>query len=205
MIRKIWRLFRQEYPKPWKAVAMATVFAGALIVIGAVLVVGGAAGLAWTETEDFCISCHSMRDNNYAEYKGTIHDVNRVGVRATCSDCHVPKKPGPLIKAKVLAMYDLWGEITGSIDSSEKFKAERPRLAQSVWRKMKNNDSAECRNCHSPEHMDPSLISERAASRHEKMKTEGKTCIECHFGIAHDEPEGPGPAELFASKSPAGK
>ena len=42
--------------------------------------------------------------------------------------------------------------------------------------------------------MDPSLQSEKAQARHAKMKTEGKTCIDCHFGIAHNEPEGPGAA-----------
>jgi nitrate/TMAO reductase-like tetraheme cytochrome c subunit len=31
----------------------------------------GAAGLAWTNTEEFCIGCHEMRDNVYAEFKGT--------------------------------------------------------------------------------------------------------------------------------------
>ena len=202
MLGEIWKLFRSRYPTRLKATVMAAVFAGCLVVAGAVLVVGGAAGLAWTETEQFCIGCHEMRDNNYAEYKGTIHDVNRVGVRATCANCHVPRQPGPLIMAKFAATYDLWGHLTGSLDTKEKFEAQRAVMAQNVWRKMKKSDSAECRNCHDPAHMDPTLISEKAASRHEKMKTEGKTCIDCHFGIAHTEPSGPGPAELFATKSP---
>ena len=46
----------------------------------------GAAGVAWTNTEAFCIGCHEMKNNVYAEYKGTIHDQNRTGVRAVCSD-----------------------------------------------------------------------------------------------------------------------
>ncbi|MFO1189539.1 MAG: NapC/NirT family cytochrome c [Alphaproteobacteria bacterium] len=33
-----------------------------------------------------------MRDNVYAEYTNTIHNQNRTGVRATCSDCHVPRE-----------------------------------------------------------------------------------------------------------------
>ena len=32
-----------------------------------------------------------------------------------------------------------------------------------------------------------------------KAKAEGSTCVECHFGIAHKEPEGPGPQEMKAS------
>ena len=43
-----------------------------------------------TNTEQFCVSCHEMRDNVYEELKSTIHYTNRSGVRATCPDCHVP-------------------------------------------------------------------------------------------------------------------
>ena len=32
-----------------------------------------------------------------------------------------------------------------------------------------------------------------------KAKTENLTCIDCHFGIAHKEPDGPGPRELFGT------
>ena len=49
--------------------------------VAVLLVIGGAAGLAWTSTEQFCIGCHEMRDNVYAEYKDTVHDRNRTGVR----------------------------------------------------------------------------------------------------------------------------
>ena len=47
------------------------------MVAAVLLVIGGAAGLAWTSTETFCIGCHEMRDNVYAEYKDTVHDRNR--------------------------------------------------------------------------------------------------------------------------------
>ena len=48
-------------------------------------------GMEATNTLEFCIGCHEMRDNVYQEYKKTIHYSNRTGVRAVCSDCHVPK------------------------------------------------------------------------------------------------------------------
>ena len=44
-----------------------------------------------TNTMEFCIGCHEMKDNVYKEYKETIHYQNRSGVRAVCSDCHVPR------------------------------------------------------------------------------------------------------------------
>src|SRR6478752_3397391 len=84
---------------------------------GAAVFAGTTAGLAWTNTEAFCIGCHEMRDNVYAEYKDTIHDKNRSGVRATCPDCHVPHELGPKLIRKVQATGELWGAITGEIDT----------------------------------------------------------------------------------------
>jgi cytochrome c-type protein NapC len=156
----------------------------------------GAAGLAWTNTEGFCIGCHEMRDNVYAEFKDTIHDKNRSGVRAICSDCHVPREPGAMLVRKMRATFELWGHFTGVIDTKEKFEAHRYMLAKRVWTRMKQTDSLECRNCHKRESMSTDLQSEKAQARHKKADAEGLTCIDCHFGIAHKEPDGPGPQEL---------
>jgi nitrate/TMAO reductase-like tetraheme cytochrome c subunit len=80
----------------------------------------GAYVLAATSTEEFCVGCHEM-SYNYAEYKGTIHDTNRTGVRAICTDCHVPHEPGPLILAKIKATKDLYYTyISPSINTPEK-------------------------------------------------------------------------------------
>ena len=167
------------------------------LVIGGVLMAAGAAGLAWTNTEQFCIGCHEMRENVYAEFKGTIHDTNRSGVRAVCADCHVPRAPGPMLLRKVQASFEIWGKLTGVIDTKEKFEAHRYEMAKREWTRMKRADSLECRNCHHAEAMSSELQSEKAKARHAKGKAEGMTCIDCHFGIAHREPEGgPGPQEL---------
>jgi cytochrome c-type protein NapC len=177
----------------WKlilGIGAACLFAGVL------LVMAGAAGLAWTSTEKFCIGCHEMRDNVYAEYKDTIHDRNRTGVRAICTDCHVPREPVPLMLRKMRATFEVWGHLTGVIDTKEKFESHRPVLAQRVWKRMKETDSRECRNCHIADKMNSELQTEKARARHEKGRVEGLTCIDCHFGIAHKEPEGPGPREM---------
>ena len=166
-----------------------------------ILMAGGAAGLAWTNTERFCIGCHEMRDNVYKEFKGTIHDKNRSGVRATCSNCHVPQEPGPMLVRKVRASFELYGHfITGIIDTPEKFQKHRYEMATRVWTRMKQTDSLECRNCHHDDAMDPEKQTEKARARHARMKADGMTCIDCHFGIAHNEPDGPGPQELKIAK-----
>lgn len=143
-----------------------------------------------TNTERFCISCHEMYDNVYQEYKETIHYTNRTGVRAVCTDCHVPKEWTPKMIRKVMATRELYGKLTGSINTREKFEARRITLARREWKRMKGNDSLECRNCHSLESMAPELQKQRARKQHEMALRDGDTCIDCHKGIAHHKPSG---------------
>lgn len=142
-----------------------------------------------TNTEKFCITCHEMRANVYEEYKGTVHDTNPSGVRASCPDCHVPKPWIYKMRRKIQASNELWHWALGSINTEEKFEHERPMMAERVWKVMKKTDSRECRNCHTFTAMDVTLQERRARNRHLKAEDEGKTCIDCHKGIAHELPE----------------
>jgi cytochrome c-type protein NapC len=180
----------------WKTVILGLAF---LFIFSFSFSISGAYVLAHTSTEEFCVSCHEM-SYNFEEYKATIHNSNRTGVRATCTDCHVPHEPLPLVWAKIKATKDLYYTyISPSIETREKFEAKRAHMAQNIWIEMKENDSANCRSCHKEDKMDPNLQSEKTKVRHAKGKKEGITCIECHFAIAHKEPEGLGPSELFQS------
>jgi cytochrome c-type protein NapC len=147
-------------------------------------------GLEATNTMDFCIGCHEMRDNVYVEYKKTIHYTNRTGVRAVCSDCHVPKDWTHKMIRKIQASKEVWGKITGVIDTPEKFATHRLQMAESEWARMKANDSRECRNCHSFDAMDVEKQKLRGAKMHKIGLAEKKTCIDCHKGIAHTKPKG---------------
>ncbi len=144
--------------------------------------------LELTNTEQFCISCHEMKDNVYKEYRNTIHYQNRTGVRATCPDCHVPKEWGPKMIRKIKASNELWHKMLGSIDTPEKFNGKRLELAQNEWRRMKANDSRECRNCHNYAYFDYSVQGRRSNRMHQTGFEEGQTCIDCHKGIAHSLP-----------------
>lgn len=147
-------------------------------------------GMEATNKMEFCISCHEMRDNVYEEYKYTIHYSNRTGVRAVCSDCHVPKDWTHKIIRKVQASYEVWGKITGKIDTKEKFEANRLAMAEREWARMKATNSIECRNCHDFEAMSPELQKKTPYKKHMEAKDAGQTCIECHQGIAHRLPKG---------------
>jgi cytochrome c-type protein NapC len=194
-MRSAWRRLKTRC----QTCSRVTLSLGLLSIAGAVIALlmsAGAAGLAWTNTEAFCISCHELRVTVHTEFKGTIHDTNRSGVRAICSDCHVPREPGPMLVRKMRASLELWGHFRGVIDTPEKFEAHRATMAERVWTRMLNSDSQECRNCHHRESMSAELQSSRAQARHAKADREGMTCIECHFGIAHNEPQGTSPEAL---------
>jgi cytochrome c-type protein NapC len=143
-----------------------------------------------TNQLEFCISCHEMRDTVYEEYKKSVHYSNRTGVRAICSDCHVPKDWIHKMKRKIQASGELWGKLTGTIDTKEKFEAKRLELAKHEWARMKASDSRECRNCHSYEGMNAEIQDESAKIKHTQAAkpNSGKTCIDCHRGITHELP-----------------
>ncbi len=130
-----------------------------------------------------------MRDNVYREYQETVHFRNRTGVRATCPDCHVPRDWFPKVARKIGATNELYHAFRGSIDTREEFLAKRPQLARLVWKSMAATDSRECRNCHAFGSMEIAQQRDAAAARHREAATEGKTCIDCHKGIAHELPE----------------
>lgn len=138
-----------------------------------------------SNTETFCISCHEMRDNVYKEYQQTAHYNNSSGVRAICSDCHVPKEWHYKVARKIRATNELFHHILGTVDTPEKFEAKRLELAQTVWRTMKANDSRECRNCHEMSYMDLAQQKPRARAQHQASIEANETCIDCHKGIAH--------------------
>ena len=54
---------------------------------------------------------------------------------------------------------------------------------------MKATDSRECRNCHDWDAMDFHKQTLRGREKMEQGRREGKTCIECHQGVAHTLPK----------------
>jgi len=141
-----------------------------------------------------------MKENNFAEYSHTIHAKNRTGVKAICSDCHVPHEFIDTVIRKVRASNDILQHLLGTIDTPQKFEAHRLEMAQAVWKRMKATDSHECRNCHDVKAMDPEMQGKTAQTQHKKLLNGSKTCIDCHYGIAHKEPQGGDPSDLDVAK-----
>lgn len=184
MLKNYWALLRQ----PSVHFSLGFLTLGGFIA-GIIFWGGFNTALEATNTESFCISCHEMRDNVFEELKTTIHYTNRSGVRATCSDCHVPHAWTDKIARKMEASKEVWGWIFGTINTPDKFEAKRRVLAEREWRRLKENDSLECRNCHDFDSMDLTLQEVRAGQSHAMALTRGATCIDCHKGIAHKLPD----------------
>jgi cytochrome c-type protein NapC len=180
-LKRYWRIIRR--PSMHFSLGFLTIggFVGGIIFWG-----GFNTAMEFTNTETFCTGCHSHEKFLFPELKPTIHFTNRSGVRAKCSDCHVPHEWTVKIARKIQASKEVWAHIFGSIDTEEKFHARRLLLAQREWARFKANDSLECRNCHNYDSMDFTRQSVRAQTMHSTyLGSKEKTCIDCHKGIAH--------------------
>jgi len=187
-LRRLWRWLFTPSAR-WPLIGL--LFVGFLV--GSVMVIGTQVALAVTGTDEFCgTACHSHEKFVYPEHKLSAHYSNRTGVRAMCTDCHVPHTyPAKLIYKAKAGITDAFAELAGVISTQEKFDRERWRLANIVWDEMRENNSANCRTCHDPQAMDSKKQSEDAQKQHKKFAAGKATCIECHTGVAHKEPEEP--------------
>ena len=184
ILKRLWNWIRQPSTR-WSA--------GALLVAGGLTTM-----LAWggfntamdmTNTTAFCVSCHEMNQLVHQEYKQSAHFSNASGVRAGCPDCHVPREWGRKILRKIRASAEVYASLTGKINTPEKFEAHRLEMAERVWKEMTENNSQECRNCHSYDAMDIHKQSQRAQEKMKDGRLKNKPCIECHKGISHKKPE----------------
>jgi len=169
--------------------------------LGTLVVAGAVAGaiavptfnfvLHETSSDEFCLLCHA--NDIQPEYEGTRRHTNPIGLRVTCENCHIPKEFGPKLYTKATTgIKDLFYHVLGKIDTPEKFEAHRMEMATITWEKMNATDSRECRNCHDQSKWSLSVQNEKARRFHGPALSNGKTCIDCHKGLAHKLPDGIG-------------
>ena len=113
-------------------------------IVTALCLIGIGAGALWgtqfimhkTSSQAFCVSCHSMSQPK-EEWESSSHFSNAKGIRAECADCHVPSEGWHYVKAKFIALKDLWYEMQGKLDSKEKFEAPQISLGSILEHKFK--------------------------------------------------------------------
>ena len=165
--------------------------AGALValLVGVGLTASFVGGMKLMGTDAFCTSCHEM-DAPHQELMQSSHFSNVFGIQASCGDCHVPPTLLAGVARHMQSYSEVWGHLTGELNTPAKFESHRLALAQKVWKELGSNDSAECRSCHTSSTMAFSKQPASAASSHQALAKGGSTCIDCHRGIAHTLPQG---------------
>lgn len=182
-MKKLWQMLTKPSSK---YSILALVLVGIGITLAGVLTVHKS--FEFASTTEFCTSCHTM-EQNYEEYKQSIHFKNASGVRAECVDCHQPKDLPGKLQRKLGAWKDVYNHfITKKIDTPELLEEHRLELATAVWDRMKSQNSKTCKSCHSYDAMDHTKQSAQAAFEMNKAAAEDMNCIECHKGIAHELP-----------------
>jgi cytochrome c-type protein NapC len=160
-------------------------------VLGLAFYAGTGKFLEATSTPTFCSNaCHEMTAFSVPSWHKSSHYKNPFGVQAACGNCHEPGPAGPMMIRRFQALGEIWGHVTGEIDTQAKFDAQKTRMARHVWAYMKANDSRECRACHNAAAWDLSAQDRSAQKKHEQMQSTGKTCIDCHKGVVHEVPLG---------------
>jgi len=152
------------------------------VILSLVLIVlGGEAALS---TTTFCTSCHSM--SYPAEELRKSDHYGPLGADPDCKDCHIPSGLNNLHLALQTHLVDgameLYLEFTNDYSDIKKFNKHRLEMAHHARMNLKRWDSITCRNCHK----NPRPSGE-AKQAHEKMRTEGATCIDCHQNLVHKE------------------
>jgi nitrate/TMAO reductase-like tetraheme cytochrome c subunit len=123
----------------------------------------GFVGLETTSSSKFCASCHEMKPEVYTWKASTHSEVD-------CVSCHIEPGVENLAKDKANGVVELYKKQTKTYTAPIRMPKEIP-------------DSA-CERCHN--------MSTRTATPsgdliipHDKHKTEGIECIQCHSGVAH--------------------
>ncbi|USD66282.1 pentaheme c-type cytochrome TorC [Vibrio sp. SCSIO 43136] len=182
---KLWRTMT----RPAVHISLGVLTLGGFVA-GVIFWGGFNTALEATNTEEFCVSCHTMRDNVYQELQHTVHWKNHSGVRATCPDCHVPHNWTDKIARKMQASKEVFAQIFGNYDEPGAFEARRLELAKHEWDRFSANGSLECKNCHNYESMDFELMSPTARIQMKQAAEKDQSCLDCHKGIAHNLPAG---------------
>ncbi|MFA7428556.1 MAG: pentaheme c-type cytochrome TorC [Rhodospirillaceae bacterium] len=188
MLKKLFRTIRDLFFKPAVKIGLGILVTGGFVA-GAVAWHGFGTAMEATNQEEFCLSCHTMRDNLLPELQKTVHWSNRSGVRARCPDCHVPHDFTDKVARKMQASREVWGQLIGTIGTREKFNEHRIVLARREWKRMTANQSRECRACHDYKDMDINLMRPTSQVAMRAAAERNQSCISCHKGIAHQLPD----------------
>jgi len=107
----------------------------AALLVGVALTASFVGGMKLMGTDAFCTSCHEM-DAPHQELMQASHFSNAFGIRASCGDCHVPPTLLAGLARHMQSYAEVWGHLTGELNTPAKFESHRLALAQKVWKEL---------------------------------------------------------------------
>jgi nitrate/TMAO reductase-like tetraheme cytochrome c subunit len=120
-------------------------------------------GLETTSSSKFCSSCHEMKPEYYT-WKASSHS------EVDCINCHTGTSKEDYAKAKVNGLAQVYKKQTGGYIAPIKM----PNLIT----------DESCEKCHNMNSRNVTPTGDLIIP-HDKHKTEGVKCVECHSGVAH--------------------
>jgi hypothetical protein len=88
-------------------------------------------------------------------------------------------------------MRDAWGECAARSRRARSSTSERWRLANAVWDEMRGTTRRTAARATTRRRCRAEAVRGRAVKQHKKFAAGKATCIDCHTGVAHKEPEEP--------------
>ncbi|MCG8671942.1 MAG: NapC/NirT family cytochrome c [Pseudomonadales bacterium] len=159
-----------------------------LVIISILAVIGLATPIMWGVTEfgikktsdvEFCGGCHSM-EPMASSYLQDVHGGNNAaGIRATCSDCHLPHTSSfAYLKQKSInGAWDVWVEyVVGAEDIDWHKKRER---------REEYTYQSGCLHCH--EALEQATTTPATLVAHGPMLRgeSDASCVSCHEHVGH--------------------
>jgi predicted CXXCH cytochrome family protein len=118
-----------------------------------------------------CVSCHDL----HTPADPALAAGGQAGV---CTTCHKTQASGIHGRKQMAGM------------NPPCTHCHNPHAIQRPQGVMLDNDSKGCRRCHKLDAMATSdRVSSRAKTYHKVMETGDNTCIDCHIGVAHGDPD----------------
>lgn len=156
---------------------------GASSVVAAIVIIS--AGVSFTSSTEFCLSCHEMR-RYQAELEMSPHARDADGNPIGCSRCHIPNSNvARMLAAKTwMGLKDIW--VHNAAAGEPLNRAEMQPIARRF------TDDANCRSCHADLTRNAAatgpISAEGRLSHANYLGENGQSrngCAGCHINIAH--------------------